>query len=46
MRSATGTLRQAPPVALAALVHALHILQQLAAQERRALPVLEAQRLL
>ncbi|OLP99529.1 hypothetical protein AK812_SmicGene17906 [Symbiodinium microadriaticum] len=39
-------LRQAPPVARAALVHALHTLQQLAAQEGRAPPVREAQLLL
>ena len=45
-RGALGTLRQAPPVAPAALVHALHTLQQLAAQEGRALPVPEAQLLL
>ena len=41
-RGALGTLRQAPHVAPAALVHALHTLQQLAAQEGRALPVPEA----
>ena len=35
-RGALGTLRQAPPVAPAALVHALHTLQQLVAQEGRA----------
>ena len=40
-KAALGTLRQAPPAAPAALVHALHILQQLAAQEGRALPVHE-----
>ena len=45
-RGALGTLRQAPPVAPTALVHALHTLQQLAAQEGRALPVSEAQLLL
>ena len=45
-QGALSTLRQAPPVAPAALVHALHTLQQLAAQEGRALPVPEAQLLL
>ncbi|CAE7191617.1 unnamed protein product, partial [Symbiodinium sp. CCMP2456] len=40
------TLRDAAPVEPAALVHALHTLQQLATEEGRALPVPEAQVLL
>ena len=40
------TLRHAAPVEPAALVHALHTLQQLATEEGRALPVPEAQLLL
>jgi len=40
------TLRDAAPVEPAALVHALHTLQQLATEEGRALPVPEAQLLL
>ena len=43
---ALDALRQAPPVQPAALVHALHTLQQLATEEGRALPVPEAQLLL
>ena len=43
---ALRTLRQAPPVDPAALVHALHTLQQLATEEGRAPPVVEAQMLL
>ena len=47
-RGLTGltTLRHAAPVEPAALVHALHTLQQLATEEGRALPVPEAQLLL
>ena len=43
---ALDILRQAPPVQPAALVHALHTLQQLATEEGRALPLPEAQLLL